>query len=320
MRMRRRRAVLAMLGISIVILVVMNASRCAPRPPRAWRWLAHRGVHQTFPLAGVGNDTCTASRILPPTHELIENTLPSMRAAFEAGAEIVELDIHVTKDDVPMVFHDATLDCRTDGSGTVEGHTMAALRMLDVGYGYTADGGRTFPLRGKGVGLMPSLDDVLAAFPGKPLLLHFKTNNERDGDVVATRIARLPVAARKIIIVYGGERPSRRVAALVPEVRAFDSARVKSCLKRYLGYGWLGIMPDPCRNTVIAVPQDRTWLLWGWPRRFETRLRAVGTDVILLGGSGDGPASGVDEPGQRSELPADFGGWVWTNRIETTRR
>lgn len=311
--------ILGTLGVLIGVLFAINTSMCAPRPPRPWRWLAHRGVHQTFPLDGVENDTCTATRIRPPTHALIENTLPSMRAAFEAGADMVELDIHVTKDDVPAIFHDATLDCRTDGKGTVEEHTFAELRGLDVGYGYTADGGRTFPLRGKGAGLMPNLDEVLAAFPDKRLLLHFKTNREHDGDVVAARLAQLPVDARKNMVVYGGEVPSRRVAERVPGVRAFDTARVKSCLKRYVGYGWLGIVPAPCHDTVIAIPQDKTWMIWGWPRRFETRLRGVGTDVILLGGGG-GPTSGVDEPAERSKIPDDFGGWVWTNRIETTDR
>ena len=36
--------------------------------------------------------------------------------------------------------------------------SMSYLRTLDIGYGHTADGGKTFPFRGKGVGLMPSLD------------------------------------------------------------------------------------------------------------------------------------------------------------------
>ena len=56
-------------------------------------------------------------------------------------------------------------------------HTLADLKTLDVGYGYTADGGKTFPFRHKGVGLMPSLDEVIAAFPGKRFLIHIKSND-----------------------------------------------------------------------------------------------------------------------------------------------
>ena len=88
-----------------------------------------------------------------------------MRAGFAAGADIVELDVHPTTDGEFAVFHDWTLDCRTDGQGVTREHSMAYLKKLDIGHGYTADGGKTFPFRGKGIGLMPTLAEVLEAFP-----------------------------------------------------------------------------------------------------------------------------------------------------------
>ena len=57
----------------------------------------------------------------------LENTLPSMRAAFEAGADIVEFDIHPTTDGHFAVFHDWTVDCRTEGRGVTREHTLAAV-------------------------------------------------------------------------------------------------------------------------------------------------------------------------------------------------
>lgn len=303
----------------VVAIVGLNASSFGPQPAHPWRWLAHRGVHQTFPATQISANTCTATLIRPPTHPFLENTLPSLQAAFAAGADIVELDVHVTIDRVPAVFHDARLECRTDGRGTPEEHTFAELKRLDLGYGYTADAGRTYPLRGTGIGLMPRLEDVLEAFAGRGLLLHLKSNRESDGAVVAARLDRLTREQRARVIVYGGERPTRRVAALHPEVRAFDNERVKSCLLGYLAYGWLGIIPDACRHTVVAAPFDQARWLWGWPRRLQARLHAVGTDFILLGRSG-GPATGIDDSSDRAHIPSDFDGWVWTNRIETTRR
>lgn len=59
--------------------------------------LAHRGMAQTFLIEGIASDTCTAERIYEPVHPYLENTIPSMEAAFEAGADIVELDIHPIK-------------------------------------------------------------------------------------------------------------------------------------------------------------------------------------------------------------------------------
>ena len=117
--------------------------------------LAHRGLAQTFTREDLDAETCTATRIRPPEHPYLENTLPSMEAAFAAGADVVEFDVHPTTDGKFAVFHDWTLDCRTEGKGVTREHTLAELKALDIGYGYTADGGKTFPFRGKGVGLMP---------------------------------------------------------------------------------------------------------------------------------------------------------------------
>jgi glycerophosphoryl diester phosphodiesterase len=63
---------------------------------------------------------------------------------------------------------------------------MADLKILDVGYGYTADGGKTFPFRGKGVGLMPSLAEVLQTFPGRRLLINVKSNDPAEGEKLAS--------------------------------------------------------------------------------------------------------------------------------------
>ena len=57
-----------------------------------------------------------------------------MRASFEAGADILEFDIHPTTDGRFAVFHDWTLECRTDGRGVTREHSMAALKRLDIGY------------------------------------------------------------------------------------------------------------------------------------------------------------------------------------------
>jgi glycerophosphoryl diester phosphodiesterase len=77
------------------------------------------------------------------------------------GAGIVELDVHPTSDGQIAVFHDWTLECRTDGHGVTREHNLADLKQLDVGYGYTSDDGKTYPLRGTGVGLLPSLDECM---------------------------------------------------------------------------------------------------------------------------------------------------------------
>src|SRR5262245_41934413 len=213
--------------------------------------------------------------MLPPTHDYLENTLPSMRASFDAGADIVELDVHPTTDGDFAVFHDWTLDCRTDGRGVTRDHAMAELKLLDIGYGYTADGGKTFPFRGKAIGIMPTLGEVLAAFPDKRLLINVKSRDPLEGEKLASVLNVLPASRRQQLMVYGGDEPIAVIRALAPEVKTISRSAIKSCLLRYIGYGWTGIVPDVCRNALVMVPINVAPWLWGWPDRLLDRMAAA---------------------------------------------
>ncbi|MFF3500400.1 glycerophosphodiester phosphodiesterase [Streptomyces sp. NPDC003247] len=64
-----------------------------------------------------------------------ENTLRSFVAAEHAGLDVVELDLHLSKDGALVVMHDADVDRTTDGNGPIADHTLAELRVLDAGRG-----------------------------------------------------------------------------------------------------------------------------------------------------------------------------------------
>ncbi len=61
------------------------------------------------------------------------NTLPAFLLAAEQGAHGTELDVHLSKDGVPVVVHDETVDATSDGSGRVADMTLAELKALDAG-------------------------------------------------------------------------------------------------------------------------------------------------------------------------------------------
>lgn len=309
---------LYVLLVFVALLWALNTSTFIDRSEGdGLRLLAHRGVHQRFPLEGVGNDTCTARLIGEPVHAFLENTVPSMEAAFAAGADVVELDIHLTPDGSFAVFHDWTLDCRTDGTGVTEKTPMTVIRGLDAGYGYTADGGRTFPLRGKGIGMIPTLEEVVRAFPGRKFLVNFKSNRAEEGEVLAARLQTDPAWRDAVFAVYGGAAPTQRALSSVPGLKGYGSRSIVACLGRYEAYGWTGIVPESCRDTIVAVPVNYTWLIWGWPHRFTRRMRAAGTDVILVGPYGGGFSTGIDSVELLDMVPAGFDGFVWTNDITT---
>jgi glycerophosphoryl diester phosphodiesterase len=279
--------------------------------------LAHRGIAQRFDERELKNDTCTAARMLPPSHEYLENTIDSMRAGFAAGADVVELDVHPTTDGEFAVFHDWTLDCRTDGRGVTREHSMADLKKLDIGHGYTADGGKTFPFRGKGIGLMPTLGEVLAAFPQARLLINVKSRDPSEGEKLATVLNKLPAERRTQIMVYGGDEAIEVVRTRMPDVRTISRAAIKSCLIGYIGYGWSGVVPKACRHAMVMLPINVAPWMWGWPDRFLNRMKAANSEVFVLGPYRGGEfSSGIDTPEQFARLPQNYSGGIWTNEIE----
>ncbi|MEV6510302.1 glycerophosphodiester phosphodiesterase family protein [Streptomyces sp. NPDC051642] len=64
-----------------------------------------------------------------------ENTLRSFVAAEQAGLDVIELDLHLSKDGALVVMHDADVDRTTDGTGPIAERTLGELRTLDAGRG-----------------------------------------------------------------------------------------------------------------------------------------------------------------------------------------
>ncbi|CAM4441593.1 glycerophosphoryl diester phosphodiesterase [Paenibacillus endophyticus] len=304
------------LAMLIVLIYVNNNSWFGSNRDGDPSLLAHRGLAQTFSMEGIENDTCTAERINEPEHPYLENTISSMDAAFQAGADIVEFDIHITKDNQFAVFHDWTLACRTNKADVTSDYTMDELKKLDIGYGYTADGGNTFPFRGKGVGLMPSLTEVLERFPDHQLLIDIKSNDPKEGKLLAQYLSELTERRRSLLAVYGGDEPIAELKNKLPDMRVMSKATMKSCLLPNMAVGWTGYVPKACANSQLHVPEKIGPLLWGWPNKFLNRMDNADNRVIVVGGDGSDFSSGFDTQDDIKRLPSDFSGVIWTNRIE----
>lgn len=87
-----------------------------------------------------------------------ENTMAAFEKAMELNADLIELDVHLTQDDVPVVIHNHTVDETTNGSGEVRNWTWDQLKQLDAG-GW-------FDESYRGV-TIPALEDVLCWAYGK---------------------------------------------------------------------------------------------------------------------------------------------------------
>jgi len=300
----------------LLFLFLINASFLAD-PNHDSMLFAHRALGQDFSREGLTGSTCTAARTLPTEHEHIENTLPAMEAAFDFGAHFVELDVHLTQDDSFAVFHDWTLDCRTDGQGSTRDQTMPYLRSLDVGYGYTLDEGSTWPFRGKGTGMMPSLHEVLSHFTDRNFVIDIKSNEEGEGQKLAARISSLSEIYNGELILTGGPRPVAEVQTELPHLKAVTRPQLRKCLMGYVGLGWIGHVPAACSNSLLTVPVNVAPWLWGWPNRFISRMEKAGSYVTLIGPyHGEGFSNGYNDPALLEKLPKNYKGGLWTDRID----
>jgi len=102
-----------------------------------------------------------------------ENTLYTYRRAVELGVDVLEIDVHLTKDNYLAAIHDKSVDRTTNGSGNIESYILADLQKLDAGYRWSPDTGNQFPLRGKGLKI-PSLTEVFQAFPQMRINIEIK--------------------------------------------------------------------------------------------------------------------------------------------------
>src|SRR5881398_163241 len=66
--------------------------------------------------------------------EFPSNTMYAFKRALKAGADMLELDVGVTKDDQVVVMHDTTLDRVSSGTGTIASHTLEQIQKLDGAY------------------------------------------------------------------------------------------------------------------------------------------------------------------------------------------
>ena len=64
-----------------------------------------------------------------------ENTLLAFERAIELGADMSELDLHLSRDGALVVMHDASVDHTTDGHGAIRDLSLAELKRLDAGQG-----------------------------------------------------------------------------------------------------------------------------------------------------------------------------------------
>ncbi len=301
-------------AVAFLILTFVNASWIAADTPGHVRLIANGGIAQQY-LPGGRKSPCPATQILPPIHDILEDTERAVLMAQRMGADMVAVDLARTADNALVLFPDATLDCRTNGKGPVAGATLAQLRALDLGYGYTADKGATFPLRGKGVGLATTLEQAIDLNPRARFLFRLSTPDAATAGLLVQQLkamGRDPGATGDAFT--GKDEAVSAFRAAFPKAWAWTDEGAQSCTGSYRLMGWTGLTPGACQSGTLVAPLDGTFTLWGWPNRLQGRITAVGGQVLA---TRDGNGAGLRHAADLPLIPVSYHGHVMVDDFWT---
>ncbi|WBB70745.1 glycerophosphodiester phosphodiesterase [Micromonospora sp. WMMD812] len=230
----RRIAAATTAALAVLALAVAPASPAQaggkPRPGHSQNpWLKARVLH----IAHQGGES-----------EAPSNTMYAYRRAVDRGADMLELDVHSTADDVLVAIHDASVDRTTNGTGLIRDKTYREVRKLDAAYhfvpGQNAVPGlppASYPLRGirtydrkapRGYQAsdfaIPSLRQVLTRFRNVPITIEIKGTTDADTEsflhnarLLATELKQTH-RTRNIIVTSFNDLAVAEFHRLAPEV------------------------------------------------------------------------------------------------------
>jgi glycerophosphoryl diester phosphodiesterase len=176
--------------------------------------------------AGASSNPWLKRRVLNIAHqggedEFPSNTMYAFRKAIRAGADMLEIDVGVTKDDEVVVMHDTSVDRTTNGTGLISELMLREIQRLDAGYWFSADSGNhyghdqdqgAYRFRGVATGerrppkgfkaadfRVPTLRSVLRAFPNTPINIEIKGRTKEEE--TAEYVYNAEVLARELVDV-----------------------------------------------------------------------------------------------------------------------
>lgn len=126
-----------------------------------------------------------------------ENTIEAFQFAYEQGIRVIELDVRMTKDLIPIAMHDSTLNRTTDGQGPVNGANWSYIETLDAGEYFSPE------FDGIGVPTMAEVFNWLA--DRKDLVLWVHLRFQVGDQILAGLIEEHKVQSQIVIQVYAGE-------------------------------------------------------------------------------------------------------------------
>jgi glycerophosphoryl diester phosphodiesterase len=158
-----------------------------------------------------------------------ENTLIAFDRGFAAGADGLEVDVHLSRDRIVVVHHDRLLDRTTRGTGALNARTASELAELDI----------------------PTLRDVLARHPGRKIIVELKESSAELARAVVDEVRRAN-AVDHVCIGSFSVSALRAVRAYAPDV-ATSAGRMEVRIALYRS--WCYVSPGRVPYQAFQVPE-----------------------------------------------------------------
>lgn len=207
---------LALLGV-LIAAIALGLLLARPAPAHPW-FTPRAGEHTPLVFAHQGGENLWPS-----------NTLLAFQNSAELGADVLDTDMHMTRDGALVLMHDQTVDRTTDGAGAIRDLTLAEIKRLDAGYDFSLDGGQTFPFRGQGL-TVPTLEELFQAFPEKRFGIEIKQTEPAPTAKEFCRVIRQHNMEDQVLVssfrqanmdAFRAECPEVATSATEDEVRVF---------------------------------------------------------------------------------------------------
>ena len=158
-----------------------------------------------------------------------ENTIAAFDRGLSVGADGLELDVHLSRDRIVVVHHDATLDRATRSTGPIADRTASELALLDV----------------------PTLREVLARYADIGIIIELKEAGPALARVVVDDVRRAG-AAHRVCLGSFSRSALRTARAIAPDI-ATSAARFEVRMALYRS--WCGIAPGRVPYQAFQVPE-----------------------------------------------------------------
>ncbi len=158
-----------------------------------------------------------------------ENTITAFDCGLAAGADGLELDVHLSRDGIVVVHHDTLLDRTTRTAGPLNGRTARELADLDV----------------------PPLRAVLARYPQVGLIIELKERGPMLAEAVVDEVRRAGAAAR--VCLGSSSITALRAARAADPTIATSAARFEVRMALYRS--WCGLSPGRVAYKAFQVPE-----------------------------------------------------------------